>query len=115
MYKLIFCLGMGICSLWLSSCSKNNDDSASEVEGPKFKAAKAVLTHPAKCGLCHVGNDSTLNFSVNKTMTSNTYKIAFSLQFGTMPPPPSEGGFILTTMDKNAILTWINNGGNISD
>jgi hypothetical protein len=103
------------CCLFLSlSCSKKEEDN-SITEGPKFKAAKAILTHPAKCGLCHVGTTTTLDFSTDKTITSNASKIAFSLQFNTMPPPPTEGGFILTPTDKNAILQWTNAGGDISD
>ncbi len=105
----LVCLLMGI------SCSKDGSDDNSITEGAKFKTAKAVLTHPAKCGLCHLGTTTILDFGTDKAITSNASKIAFSLQFNTMPPPPSEGGFNLTTSDKNAILQWVNAGGRISD
>jgi uncharacterized membrane protein len=116
MRKLIFILSITIAAVITFSCSKNDDNDPNptgNTPGPKFLAAKSVVTSSCALSGCHVApsNSGGINFESDANIVSNSSRIkSLAVDQGTMPPSEP-----LSASDKAIITEWINAGGKLTD
>jgi len=95
------------------SCSKSEDNNPAGTPGPKFLAAKSVITGSCALSGCHVApaNAGGLNFESNSNIVDAGSQIkSLAVDFGTMPPTGA-----LSASDKAKISEWISAGGRLTD
>ncbi|KAF0199221.1 MAG: hypothetical protein FD166_846 [Bacteroidetes bacterium] len=108
---LLVSLVMTIGLAW--SCSKSEDNNPADTPGPKFLAAKSVITGSCALSGCHVApaNAGGFNFESNSSIVSAGSQIkSLAVDFGTMPPTGA-----LSASDKAKISEWISAGGRLTD
>lgn len=96
------------------SCSKSEDSNpTAETPGPKFLAAKSVVSGSCALSGCHISpsNSGGLNLESNSGIVSagNRIKVR-AVDEGTMPPTGQ-----LSATDKAKIADWITAGGRLTD
>ncbi|HPH99320.1 MAG TPA: hypothetical protein PK772_03210 [Chitinophagaceae bacterium] len=101
-----------VCTLTIA-CKKSSGGTptppVTETPGPKFLAAKPVITN--KCAGCHSGTASGPgNFNDNATLKAKIADIQtrINLPAGSQGVMPPSGTF--TSGDKNTILAWTATG-----
>ncbi|MFH1121055.1 MAG: hypothetical protein V1775_14650 [Bacteroidota bacterium] len=96
------------------SCSKSEEnDPTGDTPGPKFLAAKSVITVSCALSGCHVSpsNAGGFNFESNSSIVSAGSQInSQAVDMGTMPPTGA-----LSNADKAIITGWISAGGRLTD
>jgi uncharacterized membrane protein len=100
------------------SCSKRNDSNPSidppgSVAGPKFLAAKSVISGSCALSGCHVSpsNAGGINFESDGSIVANGSRIKnMAVDMGTMPPTGP-----LSAANKAIITDWISAGGKLTD
>ncbi len=97
------------------SCSKSEDNNTnlSGTPGPKFLAAKSIITGSCALSGCHVNpsNSGGMNFESDANIVSAGSRIkARAVDQGTMPPTGA-----LSAANKVIISDWINAGGRLTD
>ncbi len=116
MRKLIFIISIVIATGITFSCSKSEDSDpnpAGSTPGPKFLAAKSIITSSCAVSGCHIAPSNTggVNFGSDANIVSNSSRIkTLAVDLGTMPP-----SMPLSAADKTKITDWINAGGKLTD
>jgi uncharacterized membrane protein len=120
MKKLVNLISLVILLGIAFSCSKSEDsnptpttDPQASTPGPKFLAARSVITSSCALSGCHVAPSNTggLNFETNNNIVANGAQIkSRAVDLGTMPPTGP-----LSAADKAIITDWITAGGKLTD
>jgi len=114
MKRSIFFLSLAIAAGTIVGCSKSEDNNPqTETPGPKFLAAKTVITGNCATSGCHASPTNTggLNFETNSNIVAAGSRIKTqAVDLGTMPPTGA-----LSATDKAKITDWINAGGKLTD
>jgi hypothetical protein len=112
MKKINLILSVLVASGIVFSCSKSDDPDPAGDPGPKFLAAKAVISSNCATSGCHTSSSSAggLNFESNTNIVNNGTRIKSAVDQGTMPPNGQ-----LSAADKSKITDWINAGGRLTD
>lgn len=102
------------------SCSKSEDADpkpdpapSGDTPGPKFLAAKSVISSSCALSGCHVSPSNTggINFESNASIVANGARIKTrAVDEGTMPPTGP-----LSASAKTSIADWISAGGRLTD
>lgn len=100
------------------ACSKSEDsnptpDPGGSTPGPKFLAAKSVVTSSCALSGCHIApsNSGGVNFETNNSIVASGAQIkSLAVDRGTMPPNGP-----LSAADKAKITDWISAGGKLTD
>lgn len=107
-------LSLAIATGMMVACSKSEDnDPQTSTPGPKFLAAKSVITSGCALSGCHTSPSNTggLNFETNDNIVAAGSNIKTqAVDLGTMPPTGS-----LSATDKAKISDWISAGGRLTD
>jgi len=113
MRRITFILSLAIAAGLTFSCSKSDEPAPTAEPGPKFLAAKTVITGNCATSGCHVSpaNAGGLNFETNSNIVAAGTQIkSQAVDQGTMPPTGA-----LSAADKTKITDWINAGGRLTD
>jgi uncharacterized membrane protein len=114
MRRINLFLSLAIAAGILVACSKSEDNNPqTETPGPKFLAAKSVITSGCALSGCHVSptNAGGLNFESDNNIVAAGSRIKTqAVDLGTMPPTGA-----LSAADKAKITDWINAGGRLTD
>ncbi|MFZ4707803.1 MAG: hypothetical protein ACOYMF_17505 [Bacteroidales bacterium] len=116
MRKLIFILSIAIATGITFSCSKSEDanpNPTGSTPGPKFLAAKSIITSSCATSGCHIAptNSGGVNFDSDANIVTNGSRIKTqAVDLETMPPTGP-----LSASDKAIISNWINAGGKVTD
>jgi uncharacterized membrane protein len=118
MKKILISTCMIILMVISFSCTKSEDPNPTPTPtettpGPKFLAAKSVITNSCALSGCHIApsNSGGINFGSNASIVSNGSRIkATAVDQGIMPPSRS-----LSASEKSIITDWINAGGRLTD
>ncbi|MDO9254925.1 MAG: hypothetical protein Q7U54_05365 [Bacteroidales bacterium] len=114
MKKLTYLISIVILMGISFSCSKSEDSNpTTDTPGPKFLAAKSVISSSCALSGCHVSPSNTggINFETNATIVANGSLIkSRAVDLGTMPPTVP-----LSAAAKTAITDWITAGGRLTD
>lgn len=100
------------------ACSKSEDSNPApgpvgSTPGPKFLAAKSVVSRSCALSGCHIepSNTGGINFETDNNIVANGAQIkSLAVDLGTMPPTGP-----LSDADKAIITEWINAGGKLTD
>lgn len=96
------------------SCSKSEDSNpTADTPGPKFIAAKSVISGSCALSGCHASpsNSGGLNLESNSGIVSSGNRIKVRVvDEGTMPPTAP-----LSAADKAKIADWVSAGGRLTD
>ncbi len=114
MKKLILVISIISITAVLFSCSKSEDNNTgSGIPGPKFLAAKSIISGSCALSGCHINPSNTggLNFESDVNIVAAGSRIkARAVDLGTMPPTGA-----LSAANKTTIADWINAGGRLTD
>ena len=114
MKRIHLILTAAVISAFIVSCSKSEDnDPQTETPGPKFLAAKAVISSSCATSGCHASpaNAGGINFETNSAIAAKAADIkTLAVDLGTMPPTGA-----LSAADKTKITDWVAAGGRITD
>lgn len=113
MKKLIIALSFVAVGAILFSCSKDESPDPVATPGPKFLAAKAVVTSSCALSGCHASptNAGGMNLTTNEAIVANGSRIkTAAVDQSTMPPTGA-----LNATSKTAISDWISAGGKLTD
>jgi uncharacterized membrane protein len=114
MKRITIILSLAMVAGFTFSCSKSEDNNPqTETPGPKFLAAKTVITGNCATSGCHASPSNTggLNFETNSNIVAAGSRIKTqAVDQGTMPPTGA-----LSASDKAKIADWISAGGRLTD
>lgn len=113
MRRITLILGLAVAVGLTFSCSKSDEPDPAAEPGPKFLAAKTVISGNCATSGCHVSptNAGGQNFETNSNIVAAGTQIKTqAVDLGTMPPTGA-----LSASDKAKIADWINAGGRLTD